>query len=116
MRKPTFCICENKDTDQLGGNRKADEGHCFHYRNTVVQFFYLLNPKFLASSCAAVWFVSDLVGNHNVGLLMSRLIYLCFFQLIAVMSYIHAKNVSGQPSIVICPLSVLRNWQEEIKR
>ena len=24
MRKPTFCICENKDTDQLRGNREAD--------------------------------------------------------------------------------------------
>ena len=25
MRKPTFCICENKDPDQLRGNRKADQ-------------------------------------------------------------------------------------------
>ena len=24
MRKPTFCICENKDADQLRGNREAD--------------------------------------------------------------------------------------------
>ena len=23
MRKPTICICENKDADQLRGNRKA---------------------------------------------------------------------------------------------
>ena len=23
MRKPAFCICENKDADQLRGNRKA---------------------------------------------------------------------------------------------
>ena len=27
MRKPTFCICENKDADQLRGNREADQ-HC----------------------------------------------------------------------------------------
>ena len=25
MRKPTFCICENKDADQLCGNREADQ-------------------------------------------------------------------------------------------
>ena len=24
MRKPDFCICENKDADQLRGNREAD--------------------------------------------------------------------------------------------
>ena len=31
MRKPDFCICENKDTDQLRGNREADQRLCFHY-------------------------------------------------------------------------------------
>ena len=25
MRKPAFCICENKDADQLQGNREADQ-------------------------------------------------------------------------------------------
>ena len=29
MRKPTFCICENKDADQLRGNRAADQCLCF---------------------------------------------------------------------------------------
>ena len=24
IRKPTFCICKNKDADQLHGNRAAD--------------------------------------------------------------------------------------------
>ena len=31
MRKPTFCICETKDADQLCGKRKADQRLCFHY-------------------------------------------------------------------------------------
>ena len=31
MRKPTFCICENKDADQLRGNREADQRLCFSY-------------------------------------------------------------------------------------
>ena len=29
VRKPTFCICENKDADQLRGNREADQRLCF---------------------------------------------------------------------------------------
>ena len=29
MRKPTFRICENKDADQLRGNREADQRLCF---------------------------------------------------------------------------------------
>ena len=29
MRKPAFCICENKDTDQIRGNREADQRLCF---------------------------------------------------------------------------------------
>ena len=31
MRKSAFCICENKDADQLRGNREADQGLCFRY-------------------------------------------------------------------------------------
>ena len=25
VRKPAFCICENKDADQLRGDREADQ-------------------------------------------------------------------------------------------
>ena len=31
MRKPTLSICENKDADQLRGNREADQRLCFRY-------------------------------------------------------------------------------------
>ena len=31
MRKPAFCIYENKDADQLRGNREADQHLCFRY-------------------------------------------------------------------------------------
>ena len=48
MRKPTICICENKDADQLRGNREADQRLCFATR--IVQFLVYLNPKFQASS------------------------------------------------------------------
>ena len=31
MRKSAFCICENKDADQLRGNREADQRLCSRY-------------------------------------------------------------------------------------
>ena len=54
MRKPAICICENKDADQLRGNREADRDReadqrlCFRYLNSTIPV--LLNTKFQASS------------------------------------------------------------------
>ena len=48
MRKPTFCICENKDADQLRGNCEADQRLCFRYTDSTIPL--QLNPKFQASS------------------------------------------------------------------
>ena len=42
VRKPAFCICENKDADQLGGNRKADQRLCFRYIDSTIS----LLPKY----------------------------------------------------------------------
>ena len=36
MRKQTFCICENKDVDQLRSNRKADQRLCFRYTDSTI--------------------------------------------------------------------------------
>ena len=36
MRNPTFCICENKDADQLRGNREADQRLCFRYTDSTI--------------------------------------------------------------------------------
>ena len=35
-RKPAFCICENKDADQLRGNREADQRLCFRYTDSII--------------------------------------------------------------------------------
>ena len=48
MRKPDFCICENKDADQLHGNREADQRLCFRYTDS--KSLYFLSPNFQASS------------------------------------------------------------------
>ena len=36
MRKPAFRICENKDADQLRGNREADQRLCFRYTDSTI--------------------------------------------------------------------------------
>ena len=42
MRKPAFCICENKDADQLRGNREADQRLCFRYTYRTIPMTCLL--------------------------------------------------------------------------
>ena len=78
MRKPTFGICENKDADQLRSNREADQRLCFRSCNPFTvqsnNFTFLIqNFKPLAICSCTAWFVSDQVGNQNVGFLMTRL-------------------------------------------
>ena len=36
VRKPAFYICENKDADQLRGNREADQHLCFRYTDSTI--------------------------------------------------------------------------------
>ena len=46
VRKPAFCICENKDADQLRGNREAGQRLCFRYIDSTIP----LLPKYESSS------------------------------------------------------------------
>ena len=36
VRKPDFCICENKDADQLRSNREVDQRLCFRYTASTI--------------------------------------------------------------------------------
>ena len=36
VRKPTICICENKDADQLRFKREADQRLCFCYMDSTI--------------------------------------------------------------------------------
>ena len=78
MRKPTICIGENKDADQLRGNREADQRLCFRYGDST--FPPLLIPKlsrFWVSSVAVqVGLCQTWSETQIVGFLMHRLNYL----------------------------------------
>ena len=56
MRKPVFCICENKGADQLCGNRAADCG--FDFATKIEQSLFFLNRNFQASS-QLLWLYSS---------------------------------------------------------
>ena len=65
MRKPAFCICENKDADQLRGNREADQRLCFHYTDSTITL--LSNSEISSLKASSVVVQPDLcwtlVGN-----------------------------------------------------
>ena len=73
MRKPAFCICENKGADQLRDKQETDQRLCFHY---FVFATYIVNPKFQAAS-HLLWLYSPLCGTWSetlkTGFLMMRL-------------------------------------------
>ena len=68
-----FCICENKDADQLRGNREADQRLCFPYTDSTIPYF--LNTKFQASS-HLLWLYNPVCvrpGRKKTGFLTTRL-------------------------------------------
>ena len=54
MRKPDFCICENKDADQLRGNREADLRLCFRYIDSTIPLLSKYEISSLLPSCVVV--------------------------------------------------------------
>ena len=54
MRKPAFCICENKDAHQLRGNREADQRLCFRYTDSTIPLLPKSEISSLQPSSVAV--------------------------------------------------------------
>ena len=77
MRKPAFCICENKDADQLRGNHEADQRLCFRYIDSTIP----LLPKYEISSfwpsCVVLQpgLCQTWSESPKTGFLTTRLIY-----------------------------------------
>ena len=79
MRKPAFCICENKDADQLHGNGKADQRLCFRYTDSKI-------PLLSKSEISSLYSYSVVIQpglcrtwsqTQKTGFLTTRLIYFC---------------------------------------
>ena len=54
VRKTAFCICENKDADQLRGNREADQRLCFRFTESTIPLLSKSEISSLYPSSVAV--------------------------------------------------------------
>ena len=54
VRKLDFSICENKDADQLRGNREADQRLCFRYTDSTIPLLSKSEISSLLPSSVAV--------------------------------------------------------------
>ena len=54
MRKPAFCLCENKDADQLRGYRQADQRLCFRNIDSTIPLLSKSKISSLSPSSMAV--------------------------------------------------------------
>ena len=54
MRKPAFCVCENKDADHLLGYREADLRLCFRYTDSKIPLPIKSEISSLKASSVAV--------------------------------------------------------------
>ena len=54
VRKPDICIYENKDADQLRGNREADQRRCFRHTDSAIPLLPKSEISSLGSFSVAV--------------------------------------------------------------
>ena len=64
-RKPTFCICENKDADQLRGYSEADQRLCFRYIDSAFSLLSKSKKSSLYLSSLAVFAQHGLYGTWS---------------------------------------------------
>ena len=77
VRKPDFCLCENKGADQLRSNCEADQRLCFRYSDSTIPLLLIAKISSLLPASVAVQ--ADLCQTWSetpkTGFLASRLIY-----------------------------------------
>ena len=88
VRKPAFCLCENKDADQLRGNREADQRLCFRYTDSTIPLLPKDEISSFKPSCVIVQpgLCRTWSETPKTGFLMTRLISRCCYSVNKVMS------------------------------
>ena len=77
MRKPVLSICENKDADQLRGNREANQRLCFRHMDSAIPLLYKSEISSLLPSSVTVQpgLCRTWSETPNTGFLTTRLNY-----------------------------------------
>ena len=77
MRKSAFCICENKDADQLRSTCAADQRLCFRYMDSTIPLLSKAEISNLKPSSVAVQpgLCRTLLETPKTGFLTTRLNY-----------------------------------------
>ena len=95
MRKPTICIGENKDADQLRGDREADQRLCFRYKDSTLPLLlkseissFLLYCVTVQPGLCQIWSEPQIVGFLMHRLNYELLIQFSFFQIESMKSLI----------------------------
>ena len=65
MRKATFCICENKDAEQLHDNREADQHLWFRYIDSTIHLLSKFELSSLYQSSVHVAVQPDLCQTRS---------------------------------------------------
>ena len=83
MRKPDFCLCENKGADQLRGNREADQRLCFRYSDSTIPLLlkFEISSFYLFSVLVQVGLCRTWSETPKTGFLASRLNYYLYYKL-----------------------------------
>ena len=105
MRKPDFCIYENKSADHLSGNRTAHWRLCFRYTDSRS-----LCPKF-QSTYYLLWLYSPVcvVPGQNPG--VARKLFIAMFQISKQFKSHSASTKNQQKNLLFCFNSFTKRHQ-----
>ena len=91
MRKPAFCICQNKGADQLRGNGTADQRLCFRYIDSAI----CLLPKSKISGILP----SSVAVQPNLCLTWSETLKTAFVAMRLIPAFQHRNAAEGRISV-----------------
>ena len=113
MRKPDFCLCENKGADQLRSNCEADQRLCFRYTDSTLSLLIKseISSFYAASGTVHVGLCQTWLETPKTGFLASRLKYFGFEVLVNQLSCLHFVGLLPRMRVSFhskCALSSLR--------
>ncbi|KAH3882424.1 hypothetical protein DPMN_006363 [Dreissena polymorpha] len=102
-------------SSKAGRNEEEDINKYFSKTTELVKYGWG-DMSLRAYQVAGVNWIIDRVSNGQGCILGDEMGLGKTCQTIAVLTYIHGKSASRHPHLVVCPRSVLENWQQEFKR